>query len=235
MDNKIIVKLENLNYDVMDGNIKRKILKDINYSFIENSITTISGPSGSGKTTLLYAIAGLIGGIDGNVLIDGFQINKASEEKRDLFRLNNISMIFQNLNLFSFMNVEDNILVPYYIKNNKVDTGVYEKISEYLELMNLGQIQKKAIQSLSGGEQQRVAIIRAIIAEPKVILCDEPTASLDRENIDIFINTLLKIKEKTKATVIIVTHDERVFKCGENKVYMSDGYLESQVNDYSIQ
>src|SRR5699024_2250080 len=116
----------------------------------------------------------------------------------------------------------------------KVNAKVYKKISEYLEIMNLGQIQKKSIQSLSGGEQQRVAIIRAIIAEPKVILCDEPTASLDKENIDIFISTLLKIKAKTKATVIIATHDERVLKCGEKRIYMLDGYLKKQVNDYSM-
>ncbi|PXV93252.1 putative ABC transport system ATP-binding protein [Lachnotalea glycerini] len=226
MESNKIVRIENINYKIKEGEKTRNILKDVNYSFLNNSITVISGPSGSGKTTLLYAIAGLLDDVDGEIYIDNFQINKLTKKKKDEFRLNNISMVFQNLNLFSFMNVEDNILVPFYIKDKKIDEDVHRKISEYLQLMNLGQIQNKSIQSLSGGEQQRVAIIRAIIDNPKVILCDEPTASLDKNNVVIFMETLLKIKKSTESTIIIVTHDERVTKYGENKISMVDGSIE---------
>lgn len=221
-----IIEMQNVVYEIMENKKKRKLLDNITYSFEKSTITVVSGPSGSGKTTLLYALAGLLEHVQGKIVIDGVQVNVDDEKKRNDFRLNNLSMVFQNLNLFSFMNVEDNILVPYYVKEKTIDDKVRNKISQYLDLMNLGQIQKKSIQSLSGGEQQRVAIIRALIDEPKVVLCDEPTASLDRENVEVFMKTLLKIKNETKATIIIVTHDSRVFEYGENKIIMVDGKLQ---------
>lgn len=221
-----IIEMQNVVYEIMENKKKRKLLDNITYSFEKSTITVVSGPSGSGKTTLLYALAGLLEHVQGKIVIDGVQVNVDDEKKRNDFRLNNLSMVFQNLNLFSFMNVEDNILVPYYVKEKTIDNKVRNKISQYLDLMNLGQIQKKSIQSLSGGEQQRVAIIRALIDEPKVVLCDEPTASLDRENVEVFMKTLIKIKNETKATIIIVTHDSRVFEYGENKIIMVDGKLQ---------
>lgn len=221
-----IIEMQNVVYEIMENKKKRKLLDNITYSFEKSTITVVSGPSGSGKTTLLYALAGLLEHVQGKIVIDGVQVNVDDEKKRNDFRLNNLSMVFQNLNLFSFMNVEDNILVPYYVKEKTIDDKVRNKISQYLDLMNLGQVQKKSIQSLSGGEQQRVAIIRALIDEPKVVLCDEPTASLDRENVEVFMKTLLKIKNETKATIIIVTHDSRVFEYGENKIIMVDGKLQ---------
>lgn len=227
MSKNNIIRLENVNYTITEGTKARILLNDISCNFLKSSITVISGPSGSGKTTLLYAIAGLLDNVKGNIFIDGTNINVNDEKKRNAFRLENISMVFQNLNLFSFMNVEDNILVPYYIKEKKVDSSVYELLRKYLEVMKLGQIQKKSIQSLSGGEQQRVAIIRALIDEPKVVLCDEPTANLDRENVEIFMKTLLEIKQTTNASIIIVTHDSRVYEYGEKKIHITDGKLSS--------
>lgn len=221
-----IIEMQNVVYEIMENKKKRKLLDNITYSFEKSTITVVSGPSGSGKTTLLYALAGLLEHVQGKIVIDGVEVNVDDEKKRNDFRLNNLSMVFQNLNLFSFMNVEDNILVPYYVKEKTIDDKVRNKISQYLDLMNLGQIQKKSIQSLSGGEQQRVAIIRALIDDPKVVLCDEPTASLDRENVEVFMKTLLKIKNETKATIIIVTHDSRVFEYGESKIIMIDGKLQ---------
>lgn len=222
-----IIRMENVVYEIEDHNRKRRLLDNITYDFQKSEITVISGPSGSGKTTLLYAIAGLLEHVNGKIMIENTQINVDDTKKKNDFRLNNLSMVFQNLNLFSFMNVEDNILVPYYVKEKKVDDKVRKNVSRYLNLMNLGQIQKQSIQSLSGGEQQRVAIIRALIDNPKVVLCDEPTASLDSANVDIFMKTLIKMKEETKATIIIVTHDGRVFDYGENQVLIVDGKLKA--------
>lgn len=220
-----LIELLNVSYIVTDANKKRELLKKINYSFEKGVISIISGPSGSGKSTLLYAIAGLLNGVSGDIIIEGDNIISMTEEERNAYRLNNISMVFQNLNLFSFMNVEDNILVPIRLKNKKVTPETQQRVLKYLELMKLGDVRKKNIQSLSGGEQQRVAIIRALIDAPKVVLCDEPTASLDEENVKIFMDTLVEIKNTTNATFIIVTHDARVLQYAEQKIKIVDGHL----------
>lgn len=222
---KNIICANDVRYTVEEGMGTRNILDGVTYNFQKSKITTISGPSGSGKTTLLYSLAGLLNFIAGSVTVNNQSLYAMKQTERDDFRLKNISMVFQNLNLFSFMNVEENILTPFYIKNKKVSKDVRDKISMYLDLMGLNQIQKKSIQALSGGEQQRVAIIRAIIDNAAVIICDEPTASLDQKNTEVFMDTLVKMKEKTQTTIIIATHNERVFKYGDDKVHMLDGII----------
>ena len=129
------------------------------------------------------------------------------------------------MNLFDFMNVEDNILVPYYLRKQKISMKVRRQIGEYLDLLNLGQIQKKQISALSGGEQQRVAVIRAIVSAPQLILCDEPTASLDSKNVYIFMEALLKLQRESRSTIVIVTHDQQVYDYGDEKIQIVDGCL----------
>jgi len=222
--NNNVVSLKNVVYEIEEGTKKRRILDDISYEFHSSCVSIIAGPSGSGKTTLLHSMAGLLNDVKGEIIINGVNFNQIKTQKeKDFFRLNNISMIFQNLNLFSFMNVEENILVPLYVKKQKIDETINERVKYYLDLMNLGQIGKRNIKTLSGGEQQRIAIIRALISEPKVILCDEPTANLDGENVDAFMSVLDKIKNESNAVIIVVTHDQRVIKYGEKKIYMNDG------------
>lgn len=217
--------VQNLTYTVQEAGKDRMILNHINCSFEKGKIYTISGPSGSGKTTLLYAMAGLLDHVQGEVRIGDTELLTERRRTRDRIRLEKIGIVFQNLNLFDFMNVEDNILVPYYLRKQKISMKVHRQIAEYLDLLNLGQIQKKQISSLSGGEQQRVAIIRAITSAPQMILCDEPTASLDSENVYIFMEALLKLQRESKSTIIIVTHDQRVYDYGDEKIQIVDGCL----------
>lgn len=229
MDRKKIT-MKNVSYSITEGGRKRKLLNNVNAEFNGEKITVISGPSGSGKTTLLYAMAGLLDNVDGSIYLGEKEINKVGVKEKAELRLNNISIIFQNLNLFSFMNVEDNIMVPLYLKNKKITEEIRSKISHFLDVMCLGQIQKKSISNLSGGEQQRVAIIRALIDDPEVVLCDEPTASLDSENTRQFMETLVKISKDSGAAIVIVTHDARVFAYGDVKVTMVDGKLYCEKN-----
>ncbi len=217
--------VQNLTYTVQEAGRDRMILNHINCSFEKGKIYTISGPSGSGKTTLLYAMAGLLDHVQGEVHIGDTELLTERRRTRDRIRLEKIGIVFQNLNLFDFMDVEDNILAPYYLRKQKISMKVRRQIAEYLDLLNLGQIQKKQISSLSGGEQQRVAIIRAITSAPQMILCDEPTASLDSENVYIFMEALLKLQRESKSSIIIVTHDQRVYDYGDEKIQIVDGCL----------
>lgn len=220
---KNVVELKQIRYSVMDGNERKEILKGIDKTFKNFEITTISGPSGSGKTSLLYAIAGLLEDVEGQLYIGGTDLLQLPKKEKSQFRLNNISMIFQELNLFSFMNVRDNILLPYYIKDKIIDQKLEHSMRDLLSEMQLDGMENRMIDTLSGGERQRVAIIRAILDEPKIILCDEPTASLDRKNVDIFMQSLQRVQKKKGITCIIATHDPVVMEYGDTKVYMDDG------------
>jgi putative ABC transport system ATP-binding protein len=223
---KAVVKLLNVTYKIQDGNEMKPILNNVSHLFPAENLSVISGPSGSGKTTLLYAISGLLDHLDnGSISVNDTNIYSLKEHQKDTFRLNNISMIFQSLNLFPFLNVQENICVPVYAKNKNVTAETKKKISYYLDKMGLGQIQKKALGVLSGGEQQRVAIIRAIIDEPALILCDEPTACLDRENSVIFLENIKTLITDTKLTAIIVSHDATVEQYADHLVELSDGKI----------
>lgn len=224
-----IIKLDNLSYKVKDGKNDRSIINNINYTFETSKINLITGPSGSGKTTLLYALGGLLNSVEGDIHIDKTKLYSLTEKDRDKFRKENISMIFQNLNLFSFLNVEDNILMPYYIKRKDIGSKVRTRLKDYLEKFELGDIRDKSITSLSGGEQQRVAIIRSVIDNPKIILCDEPTASLDKKNTDRFMSMLTDIVKEIDSTVIISTHDEQVCRYGGNRLHLVDGMIVDEI------
>lgn len=222
---EVVLSVKNLSYVIHEGGRARHILRDVNCDFDKGTICTISGPSGSGKTTFLYAIAGLLDHARGSVRIGEIELLREKRKNRDRIRLQQMGMIFQNLNLFDFMNVEDNILMPYYLRKQKIPLSVRDQIGAYLDLLNLGQIQKKQTSSLSGGEQQRVAIIRAIVSKPQIILCDEPTASLDSANVHIFMEALMKLQKESNSTIVVVTHDQRVYDYGDRKIQIMDGRL----------
>lgn len=222
-----MIELKDLNYVIQDGMSKRTILNKVNVTFQKGQLSTITGPSGSGKTSLLYAMGGLLGDASGNIMINGTDLNAIKLQKeKDKFRMRNISIIFQNFNLFPCLNVEDNILMPHYIMGSR--KIINASIEEYLDRMQLGQIQKKMISQLSGGEQQRVAIIRALLSDTNILLCDEPTASLDEKNIDILMDILQE--KKGEMMIVIVTHDERVYRHSTCRYHLINGELSGQTS-----
>lgn len=137
-----------------------------------------------------------------------------------------MGLVFQQLNLFRGMNVEDNILVPWYIKKQKVTEQVRSQLVKYLDLIKLGDIRKKTVNTLSGGEQQRVAIVRALLTAPSFILCDEPTANLDKENTKGFMTALVDIQKETGATIVIASHDEGVIQKADMNLVLDSGRIE---------
>lgn len=220
-----MITVTDLVFTINEGNSKRVVLDVSKEVFDDTKINVLSGSSGSGKTTLLYALGGILAIDSGEVNIDGISLYNLKRDERDKYRLANISMIYQNHNLLSFLSVEENILLPYYIKGKKVTQAVKDQVKEYLSLLDLENLQYKGIDSLSGGEQQRVTIIRSMISDPKVILCDEPTASLDSNNTIKFMESIKLLKTKRQLTIIIATHDEKVMQYADRNIHMVDGKL----------
>lgn len=193
-----MIKVENLEKSFDN----KEIIKNFNYEFLDGKITAIVGKSGCGKTTLLNILGLLDTDYKGKVLYDGVLIT--NEIQRNEFIRNNINYLFQNYALIDNETVEQNLLLA--LEYEKLSKNVKkEKINEALELVDLNEFNDKKIFTLSGGEQQRVALARVILKKGNIILADEPTGNLDVENTDKVMKILKKLKEDGKL-IIIVTH-----------------------------
>jgi len=181
------------------------VLKDISFTVKENEFTLLNGPSGSGKSTILSIIGGLIKPTSGKVYVDGKSIAKLPDKFSALIRREKIGFIFQKFNLVHDLNVIDNVTIP--LIPGKLHKAEIEKRAESI-LKDLSILDKKyaLVKNLSGGEQQRVAIARSLINQPKIILADEPTANLDKKLSYAFIKIMKELKEKGK-TILLASHD----------------------------
>ncbi|MDD2505211.1 MAG: ATP-binding cassette domain-containing protein [Bacilli bacterium] len=224
-----MIKLSNIskNYNGV------KVLKDININFRENELVSILGPSGSGKSTLLNIISAVEKPDEGSLFLGETNIFSLSLKKQDHYRGNYINYIFQNYNLISYLTVKENLKISSNIKNN---TFKKENINLVLKRLGIKSLLNKKVNSLSGGEQQRVAIARSQIGDVKIILADEPTGALDSKN-SIKVMKLLKQISKKKL-VIVVTHNEklareysdRIIKLNDGKVINDSKLFKKEVN-----
>ncbi|MFC4993884.1 ABC transporter ATP-binding protein [Rubritalea tangerina] len=173
--------------------------------------TAIVGPSGCGKTTLLHLIAGIKRPGHGRILVMNKELCSLSEADVRAFRVQNIGLIFQEFELLDYLNVLDNILLPYRISRAlKLDGGVKQRAGALVDEVGLGDKLKRPVRQLSQGERQRVAICRALLAKPSLILADEPTGNLDVENTDKVLEILFKYVEESGATLVSVTHERHL-------------------------
>ena len=166
----------------------------------------ILGKSGSGKTTLLNILGGLLAPKKGEVIIDGTSLYQLKENELDQFRGRNIGIVFQKPHLLKPLTVSENVALPYFFSKNLAA----DKVQYYLDQLGIQNKQHARIHTLSEGEAQRVSIARALINGPKVILADEPTASLDDENANLVVELLKSQAKKLGAALIIVTHNSRI-------------------------
>ena len=198
----------------------KEILKNINFDIKEGELVCILGPSGCGKTTLLNIIGGFISDFSGDVLLSDENINNIPPEKRE------IATVFQSYGLFTHKNVIDN--VSYGLKLLKIDKNTREnRAKEMLEKVGLASYEKKKIKELSGGEQQRVAIARSMVLNPKLLLLDEPLSNLDVHLRDVMRKEIKKIQKQFGVTMIIVTHDqEDAFKLADRVIVINEGRIE---------
>lgn len=222
-----MIELKNINKSFYLGGETIKALDKINFKVNKGEFVSIIGPSGSGKSTLMN-ILGLLDIPDsGTYILDGKQIDKASDNELAKIRNTKIGFIFQNFNLLSKMTAIENIQVPmiYQGKTNEESKEIAYKL---LEKVGLKGREKHLPTQLSGGQQQRVAIARALSCEPEIILADEPTGALDsKTSIDIM-NKLQELNEKGQ-TIVLITHDINVAKKAKRIVKISDGKLYEEV------
>jgi len=191
--------------------------------FRENELTLIIGPSGSGKTTLLSLIGCVIYPTSGDVWVKGKHVNKMNELELARLRLNNIGFVFQNFNLIAPLTALENVMQP--LKLMKLSYREARKRAlEALDMVNMGDRLKNLPKQLSGGQQQRVAVARALVSDPSIILCDEPTASLDAKSMTIVMQELKSLATDGKS-IAVVTHDYRLKQFADRVIYVHDGYV----------
>lgn len=217
----MIVDIKKLTKTFSDGSKKLHVLKDINLQIDKGSIITIKGPSGSGKSTLLSIIGTLDNADSGELLINGMSI----EDNTNIDKLRNksIGFVFQFHNLISELTLEENVSLPKMIAKEQLGKKELIELFEYFDLKDR---MNSFPNDLSGGEKQRVAVMRAIINNPSIIIADEPTGNLDKENALKMMSLFQKLNTEKKLTIIVATHDENVFNIGHKKYQLVDGSLE---------
>ena len=187
----------------------------------------IIGASGSGKTSLLHLISGLLKATQGQIVFEGVHVEQMQEQERDRWRAENIGYIFQRFNLLDSLTVEENILAANFFARHTVTAEAKIRTKRLLKLVGLESKMAFMPSRLSMGEQQRVAIVRAIINQPKLILADEPTASLDSENRQIVLQLLKTVCQKQNSSLLLSTHDQAVIKEFSAQYHMLEGRLTS--------
>lgn len=214
-----IIELKNVYKTYYLGEIPTHALDNITLDIYEGEILVIVGPSGSGKTTMLNVISGLDDVTEGLIKYGQKDITKLRDRNKTKFRKNNLGFIFQTYNLLDHLNVYENVKIGSALSKNKIN------IDDILATVNLEKHKYKYMYQLSGGEQQRVSIARAIAKNPKIMFCDEPTGALDEKTGKVVLESLVNINEKYKTTTIIITHNPGIALIGDRIIKMNSGKI----------
>jgi putative ABC transport system ATP-binding protein len=216
---------QELTKDFGSGDSRVPALRGINLEVFPGQLTLLVGPSGCGKTTLISIIAGLLDPTEGEVLVLGENLQQMSDRQLVNFRGRNIGFVFQQYNLLPALNAAENAAVPLIIAGHRRGEAI-SRASHVLDSMAMTDRAEALPSQLSGGQQQRVAIARALVHEPRLLVCDEPTAALDAHSGRNVMELLRQVVVQPDRAVIVVTHDSRVFDFGDRIIYLSDGLVE---------
>ena len=216
----LIIKSISKSYKVGDASLE--VLKNINLDLNEGEVTVILGKNGSGKSTLLKIIGGMLPYDSGKIFYNNKQVN-CSERTRRNFLEKKIGIIPQNNELIRELSVYDNVSLPLKYRGKK-NNEIQEKVSEILGFVELSDMKDKSVSLLSGGEKQKVAIARALVKNPEIILADEPTSALDEKMNEKILNLFMELKNKNRI-VVIVTHDIEIAKKFDKVIRIVDGEI----------
>ena len=223
-----ILELKNVN-KIYGTAVKTQVLTDISLNFEKGSFNSIIGQSGSGKSTLLNIIGTLDTPTSGEVILDGVDTAKASKNRLAELRNRSIGFVFQFHYLLPEFTALENVLMPYRIGGGKVTKEIIDKAREYLTLVGLEKVINNNATKMSGGQQQRTAIARAILNNPSIILADEPTGNLDSDSTETIYNLLRGINEKFGTTFIIITHDRHIAEKADRIIEITDGKINMDI------
>ena len=217
-----ILRVENLKKIYGKGETRVVAVNDVSFEVEEGEFIAIIGPSGSGKTTILHTIAGLEKPTSGKVYFYDKNIFEMSKKELTILRRKKIGIIYQFYNLIPTLNVEENILLPIELDKKKVDK---EKLREITKFLDIDDRRKHLPNEISGGQQQKVAIGRALIINPTIILADEPTGNLDSKSSNEIIQLLKKANKEYKQTIIMITHNLEIAKLEDRIIKIEDGRI----------
>ena len=219
-----MVKAEHIFKSIHVGQKEEKILTDVSFVLEKNTITAIVGKSGCGKSTLLSIMSGIDKPSAGKVFLGGKDFYSLDKKRQEQFRNENIGILFQNYHLIPELTCEENIRMPLVFSIKKIENG---KVKKMMESVGLEKKRKLYPKQMSGGEQQRTAIVRALVNKPSILYADEPTGALDSETGNSVIKFLVKCAHEQGLTVLLVTHDmgiakqcDQIIKMQNGKIYM---------------
>ena len=218
------ISVQNVSRDFEAGGQTLRVLNSVNTDIMPGELTFLVGESGSGKTTLISIIAGILYPTEGTVAVFGTDLYQLSDADLVRFRLANIGFIFQQYNLIPSLTAAENASVPLVAAGMAREEALARSMV-ILDKLNMTAQAEKRPNQLSGGQQQRVAIARALVHEPRLIVCDEPTAALDAKSGRRVMDLLREVALSPDRTVIIVTHDNRIFDLADRILVMEDGRI----------
>lgn len=219
-----IIKTEDVRYAFRTGEITQEVLHGISADFHPGEIVIITGPSGSGKTTLLKLIGGLRTVQKGSIIVDGKALEKATKEELVSVR-REIGFIFQAHHLLESISVVQNVMMPLSFNPKMNARRAREQAEIILSRVDLLEHKEKLPAQLSGGQKQRVAVARALVHDPKIVLADEPTASLDGKTGREVVELMQKLSQDSSVAIVLVTHDPRILDVADRIIHLEDGRL----------
>jgi putative ABC transport system ATP-binding protein len=223
-DRTVAVRIRGLTKGFGSGEQRVQALRGIDWDVYAGQLTLIVGPSGCGKTTLLSVVAGILDCDEGDVAMFGQSLTGMRDRQRTRFRAANIGFVFQQYNLLPALTAAENAAIPLVIAGWSRERAV-RRAGDVLDSLGMAKKRTSLPAQLSGGQMQRVAIARALVHEPRLLVCDEPTAALDHETGQTVMELLRNAAVRPDRAVIVVTHDNRVFQFGEQIAHMDDGRI----------
>jgi lipoprotein-releasing system ATP-binding protein len=220
-----IVRLSKVNKSYGSGELRTQVLYDVDLAFEEGSFNSIIGASGSGKTTLLNLIGTLDKPDSGEVWVAGQRVDTMKRDRLAALRNGTLGFVFQFHYLLPEFSAIENVLMPSLIAGKGTGTEAAERARKLLELVGISQVGNNLATKMSGGQQQRTAIARALMNQPRIILADEPTGNLDSDTSDNIYKLFRKINQETGTTFVVITHDRRIAERTDRIVEIADGRI----------